>query len=114
MSKKTYQVKNAIDHDGKRFDAGEFIDLEDGHAEPLKTVNAIGEPQAASKPASVVPVGDDKAEAIKAAIATLDANNTDAWMGDGKPKTEAIGAITGWKVTAAERDAAWAALTATK
>ncbi len=47
-------------------------------------------------------------EAIRAAIGQLNKEDAALWTAGGKPKTEAIAAITGWPVTAAERDAATA------
>ena len=47
-------------------------------------------------------------ESIRAAVGQLDKENAALWTAGGKPKTEAIAAITGWPVTAAERDAATA------
>lgn len=47
-------------------------------------------------------------ESIRAAVGHLDKENAALWTAGGKPKTEAIAAITGWPVTAAERDAATA------
>lgn len=44
-------------------------------------------------------------EAIRAAIGQLDKEDGALWTAGGKPKTDAIAAITGWPVTAAERDA---------
>ena len=45
-------------------------------------------------------------EAIRAAVSQLDKEDAALWTAGGKPKTEAIAVITGWPVTAAERDAA--------
>lgn len=45
-------------------------------------------------------------EAIKDAVAKLDKSDAALFTNGGKPKTEALAAITGWPVTAAERDAA--------
>ncbi|WAR43604.1 hypothetical protein [Methylomonas rapida] len=50
---------------------------------------------------------DPRMDAIKAAIAQLDANNAEHWLSDGKPGIDAITALTGFKVLAAERDQAW-------
>ncbi len=47
-------------------------------------------------------------EAIRAAIGQLNKEDAALWTAGGKAKTEAIAAITGWPVTAAERDAATA------
>lgn len=45
-------------------------------------------------------------EAIKIAISELDTSDPALFTAANKPKTEAIAAITGWPVIAAERDAA--------
>jgi len=47
-------------------------------------------------------------EAIRAAIGQLNKEDAALWTAGGKAKTEAIAAVTGWPVTAAERDAATA------
>ena len=44
--------------------------------------------------------------AIKAAIAQLDKDDKALWMKNGQPQVAAIVAITGWAVTAAERNEA--------
>jgi hypothetical protein len=52
---------------------------------------------------------DDAAEvtlAILAAINTLDKEDASLWTVSGNPKTEAISLVTGWPVTAVERDSA--------
>lgn len=50
---------------------------------------------------------NERLAAITAAIGQLDPNDPDLFLKDGKPKIEAIAAITGWLVSAKERDAAW-------
>lgn len=65
--------------------------------EPAATVTSD-----ATKPADPAAVID----AVKAVIAQLDPANTDLYTAAGKPKTDALAALTGWPVTAAERDAA--------
>lgn len=79
------------------------------------------EPAGDSAVASVLPAGDlvppapapkpptdavALAEMIKAAVNAMDQNDPTLWTVSGKPKTEALAVITGWPVTAAERDAA--------
>lgn len=44
------------------------------------------------------------AELIKAAVNALDQEDPALWTNGGKPKTEAIAVVTGWPVSAAERD----------
>lgn len=53
------------------------------------------------------PALDDRLGAIKAAIAQLDPNNAEHWLNDGKPDVIAVSALTGFRVSAAERDQAW-------
>lgn len=63
---------------------------------------------AAASGTGVTAAPEDPAErlaAIRAAVAQLDPTNATLWTSGGKPKTDAIAAITGWPVTAAERDA---------
>lgn len=120
MSKKIYTVLSPVDHDNERFEIGSPIDLDDKQAAELLLVNAIGPtdggaaPAPAAGPAPAVAPADEteRLEAIKAAIAGFDKDNADLWLKDGKPATEAIAEITGWPVTAADRNTAWAALTA--
>ncbi|QSB03453.1 hypothetical protein JWZ98_11250 [Methylomonas sp. EFPC1] len=58
--------------------------------------------------ASVAEAGvDTRLETIKAAIAQLDPNNAEHWLSDGKPVIDAVSALAGFKVLAAERDQAW-------
>lgn len=50
---------------------------------------------------------DSRMDAIKAAIVQLDPNNVGHWLTNGNPNIDAISALTGFKVLAAERDQAW-------
>jgi hypothetical protein len=50
---------------------------------------------------------DSRMDAIKAAIAQLDPNNAGHWLTNGNPNIDALSALTGFKVLAAERDQAW-------
>lgn len=59
-----------------------------------------GKPLAQTDPA-------ERKAAIIAAIKQLDPANQDVWLRDGKPDVSAIVAITGWPVSAAERNAIW-------
>jgi len=47
---------------------------------------------------------------IREALPQLDTDDTSLWTTSGKAKTEALEAVLGYKITAAERDAALAAL----
>ncbi len=50
----------------------------------------------------------ERAAKISAAITTLDTSNAALWTAGGAPTVPAIVAITGWVVTADERNAVWA------
>ena len=102
---KSYLVKNRINHDLKDFEVDSIIELDDKQAESLLALGVIAEAEAGATDV-IVPEGEEKLAAIKAAIAGLDANNAELFTKDGTPKTEAIAAVTGWPVTAAERNAA--------
>lgn len=65
--------------------------------------------QVAASAGTGVTVPEDPAlrlEAIRTAISKMDKQDASLWTNDGKPKTDAVSAIVGWPVTAAERDAA--------
>lgn len=114
MAKKRYTVVSVINHDNKRYEIDASIDLDDEQAEGLLAVKAIVVPDGGE----VIFLGSNDAptdpavrlSAITTAIGQLDPNNEDVWLKDGKPSGDAIAAITGWAVTAAERNAAWARL----
>ncbi len=74
------------------------------------TVSDASESDAGGGGNVATPPEDDAARlaAIKDAIGKLDNANPDLWLKDGKPATEAIAAITGWPVTAADRNTVWA------
>lgn len=75
-------------------------------AAALDTGNAAPPP---NEPLAGPTVPEDPAVrlvAIKAAIGELDTSDPALFTAANKPKTEAIAAITGWPVIAAERDAA--------
>lgn len=104
---KTYNVLTAVDHNNKRVDPGATINLEDEAAAPLLAVQAI---ELAAQQDTTVTVPSDPAErqiAIAAAIGKLDPGNTNLWLKDGRPDINAIAEITGWPVSAAERNVAW-------
>lgn len=92
------------DLDGIR-QPGETVSLSDKDAAELIALGAVEE---IARPAE--PTAEERLAAITAAIHQLDPNNGDLWLRDGKPDISALAAITGWPVTAAERNAAWLTL----
>lgn len=100
-----FEVVSPVKHDGVLYRVGEFIE---GELERFKEMLHIG----SVKISDSTPPADPQAriEAVKTAIGQLDVANPDLWLKDGKPATEAIAAITGGPVSAAERDEAWGAL----
>ena len=103
---KTYKCVEPILHD-KPYAVGSEIELLDKDAAPLLALGAISEKDGAASDKAPAPEGEARVAAIKEAIAKIDAGDDAAWSKDGKPKTEAIVAITGWSVNAAERNEIW-------
>ena len=90
---------------------GETVSLADKDAAELLEIGSIEAAPVAAQ-AAVLSAADCQT-AIIAAIAQMDKANIDLWLKDGKPDTNAIAEITGWPVTATERNTAWATLSAT-
>jgi len=109
---KNYTVITPVKDAAGIHQAGEVIELSDKDGAELLGLGAVAEstvPVAPIVPQS--PVDETvRLDAIKAAIVALDKNNADLWLKDGKPSTDAIAAITGWLVTAGDRNTAWTAL----
>lgn len=116
MAKQTYRARLPLDLDNKRYEPGQTVEIDDEHIEALLGVGAIEGPIDAPKTAAPVNTGptDSKVRmaSLSAAIASLDPNNTDLWLKDGKPSTEAVAAAVGFAVSATERDAAWTLVSA--
>ena len=98
----SYKVLSPIKHGGKRIEDG-AVELDKKTAGPLLADGLIAKttPQ---RPAA--PEGAEKLVKIKAAIASLDKDNAKLFTKGGVPTTQAIEAVTGWAVSADERDAA--------
>jgi len=112
MAKKTYKVVSPIRHDGRDHAVDEVIDLDDKTAAGLIEAGAV-DPGAIGDTGggSVIPGDPVKRQlAIVEAIGQMDTENADLWLRDGRPDASAIEEITGWKVTAAERNEAWASM----
>lgn len=106
--KKSYPVLNPIRFNGRDYPVGSSIDLEEAEVADLLGAAAIED--SPTEIAAPTAPADEAARtaAVVAAIGQLDIANPGQWMKDGKPKTDALSAITGWPVSAADRDAAWA------
>lgn len=109
MDKKIYTVLFTVNHDNELFGVGSPISLIDSDAEQLLAVKAI---KLAPEQITLPDTLDEalRLAAIVAAIGQLDKENPDLWLKDGKPDLAAIVEITGWQVSADERNAAWASL----
>ena len=108
------------DVDGSAVDGGDGVDDHDDGGEQSDAVPgtagkpAGGEqsdavPGTAGKPAGGDADADaDRAARLLAAITLLKPDNSEHWTASGKPRTEALEAVSGLEsVSAAERDAAW-------
>lgn len=107
-AKKPYPVLDSLRHNGKKYfpdSENNIVELTALEAAPLLALAVIGESVGDNKPAA--PEGEERVNLIKAAIAGLDKANADLFAKDGvTPKVGAIEAVTGWPVSAAERDEA--------
>ncbi len=101
---KDYKVRVPVkDLDGIH-QPGETVSLSDKDAAELIALGAVE---------LIAPAVElSRQDVIVEAIGKLDKENIDLWLKDGKPDTNAIATITGWPVTATERDAAYATYSA--
>lgn len=106
--KKSYQVLTRIEHDNKPYEIGAQIELDDDAAKVLIDVKAIDGDSATDVAPGAPTDPEIRHSEICEAIGMLDPSNEELWNAKGKPDAAAISVITGWNVTAKERDAAWA------
>ncbi len=100
-----YKALTRIRHDGDDYLPGEILDLDEKNAKGLLSVRAVEEAKLE------VPMdAAGRARAIEEAIRSLDREDADLWLQDGKPDLVAIQAALGWSPSAGERDAAWKAV----
>lgn len=98
-----YKVLTPIkDHDGLH-QPGETITLTGKDESEMIVLGAV---QAVEMPAELS--AEERLAAIEVAISQLDPSNDDLWLRDGRPDTNALAALTGFKMSASERNAAWA------
>jgi hypothetical protein len=129
-----FEVLSPIKFDGEIRKIGAFIECELheieemiglGHAKATdpavvaaaeKAAEDARQAQAAAAAAAAEQAEKEAAaarqSAIVEAIGKLDPENEDLWLRDGKPDTNAIADITGFPVSAADRNAAWATVQA--
>jgi hypothetical protein len=81
------------------------IELSAKDAAELKALGAVEEDDSGQSAAPTDPA--ERLAHITSAIEKMDKDNADLWLRDGKPDIVAISDITGWTITAAERNAAW-------
>lgn len=106
---KKYEAIEPLNVGGVPVLPGQTVDLSDKHAEQPLALNAIKLADTTpSAPPS--PEGQERIDAIKTAIGTLNVDVAENWAKDGKPKTDVIAKVTGWPVSAAERDTIWTEL----
>ena len=116
---KAYTVQRNLAHNQVDYTPTHRIDLEDAEATSLVELGVITEGYDGDEPSTSVTNTNtnegpktptdavERLNAISQAIGSLDANNDDLWSKSGHPTVEAITAVTGWKVSAAERDQVW-------
>lgn len=85
------------------------LDLSAEVLEELKQAEGVTIAAEAQASAARPETEEELLAAIRAAVETLDRNNPDLWTSGGKPKVEAVEAVLGYGITAADRDRALAA-----
>ncbi len=109
MATSSYIVKSPIKHGGERHAVDSIVDLDDKVAKSLIESGDIEKVVTHTAPSA--PTDDAvRLAAIKEAIGKLNVDNGDLWLKDGRPDVKALEGITGWKVSAGERDTAWEAV----
>lgn len=93
---------------------GDIVSLSDADAAELIAVGAVGANLVTTSQLDTPTDPALRIEAIVSAIGKLDAANSDLWLRDGKPSIEAIVAILGWQIAAAERNGAWESMQASQ
>lgn len=103
---KKYEVLDSLRHNGKKYfpdSENNIVELTALQAAPLLALAVVAD-SVDNKQAA--PEGEERVNLIKEAIAGLDKANAELFAKDGvTPKVGAIEAVTGWPVSAAERDA---------
>ena len=125
-----FEVLSPIKFEGKIHKIGAFIECELqemeemiglGHAKEADPAVIAAAEKAAADARQAAAEAAAQAEkdaaaarqaAIVDAIGKLDPENADLWLRDGKPDTNAIADITGFAVSAADRNTAWGAVQA--
>lgn len=95
-------VIGPLRHDGKRYQAGETVELTPAQAAPLLRDGVVVGRHAEAEPETLE-------ERILDAIDELDPDNKDHWTNDGKPDATALAEIVGERVSAKLRDQVWEA-----
>lgn len=110
---KDYKVISPIKTENGTVKPGATVSLSDEDAAELKALGCVEDVVVASQ--SSVPADPAaRQEAIIAAIGQLDPANADLWLGNGAPDVKAIIAVTGWNLSAAERNTAWETISTNK
>ena len=112
MATRTYVAKSPINHDGKFIPVEGKLEMDEKNAASLVEAGVIEEAPADKKQPEGPTDHAERSAAIKDAIGKLNVDNGELWLKDGRPDAKAIEGVTGWPVSAKERDAAWAELKA--
>lgn len=111
---KQYNVLSPFkDADGIHKPGDKPVSMTDEAAAELIEIGAVEAVPGEAQPS--IPVdGAERQAAIIEAINKMDKEDADLWLRDGKPDVSALADITGWPLTAAERNTAWAAVQASQ
>lgn len=104
---KTYQILTPIKI-GDEIKKSGTVSFDDDQAKELLAIGAIGDVVIDYANLST----EERLPLISAAIQTLNVDNGEIWLKDGKPTVDAVVNVLGWKISASERDQAWSNINA--
>lgn len=108
-----HRVIHPVEHDGRRYEPGSVIALDDpAAAAPLVELGAVEPADEGARAPEGAPAPAGREDLIRAAITRLEPSGAD-WTQDGRPQVAALVAAGAPRdLTAAERDEVWGAIPA--
>jgi hypothetical protein len=104
-----FNVLTPLRHNGKLYSPGAVVEMTQQQAAALLGAAAITLETVSQK--ETLPVFNEQKPAVETALSNaisgLEKTDQSLWMKDGRPRTEALSATVGHRITAKQRDQAW-------
>lgn len=107
METRSYTVTSPLKCDGERYAVGDPIELTSARGAHLVAAGAVKAPERDAEELAGEAAELEREQAIAEAIGQLDPENPDHFTKGGKPEVAAVEAITGFDISAKERDQVW-------